>query len=133
MVQRSDAVPILPRSCLRVSGGAVLACTASRPSRPQRLSNAELLDHLSVPADRTRSRPAAPPTGSAATRPTSPAHRELLRRRGITATTPNPLTRSPTGNDAGPAVARGGRPPAFDPTDYKNPNHVERWVNHGKQ
>ena len=27
----------------------------------------------------------------------------------------------------------GGRPPAFDPVDYKNRNHVERSFNHGKQ
>lgn len=57
-------------------------------------------------------------------------HRSLLRSRGITTTIPEPADQIANRKRRG---SSGGRPPAFDPVDYKNRNHVERSFNHGKQ
>lgn len=56
----------------------------------------------------------------------SRAIRASLRRRGITATIPEPADQQANRARRGP---RGGRPPTFDPVRYKERNVVERCVN----
>lgn len=56
--------------------------------------------------------------------------RQLLRRRGITATIPEPADQLANRKRRG---ARGGRPPAFDAQDYKGRNVVEDSFNDLKQ
>jgi len=89
-----------------------------------------LLDHLVVP----RIGPGRPRTTPDRLRGdkaySSRGHRTLLRARGITATIPEPADQIANRKRRGRA---GGRPPAFDPVDYKNRNHVERSFNVGKQ
>lgn len=58
------------------------------------------------------------------------ANRELLRKRGIIAVIPQPSDQVKHRERRG---SRGGRPPAFDPEDYKNRNTVERSFNTVKQ
>jgi putative transposase len=57
------------------------------------------------------------------------AHREHLRRRGITAVIPEPADQVGHRKKRG---SRGGRPVGFDAQDYKNRNVVERAFNHIK-
>jgi transposase len=57
------------------------------------------------------------------------AHRAHLRSRGITAVIPEPSDQIGHRKDKG---SRGGRPVAFDATDYKNRSVVERAFNHLK-
>lgn len=89
-----------------------------------------LLDHLSVP----RIGPGRPRTTPDRLRGdkaySARGHRSLLRSRGITTTIPEPADQIANRKRRG---SSGGRPPAFDPVDYKNRNHVERSFNHGKQ
>ena len=60
----------------------------------------------------------------------SKAIRADLRRRGITATIPEPTDQIRNRNRRG---RRGGRPPAFDATAYRRRNVVERAINKLKQ
>jgi transposase len=60
----------------------------------------------------------------------SRAIRRELRRRGITAVIPQPSDQIAHRNRRG---SRGGRPPAFDATDYKGRNVIERGFNVVKQ
>lgn len=89
-----------------------------------------LLDHLSVP----RIGPGRPRTTPDRLRGdkaySARGHRSLLRSRGITTTIPEPADQIANRKRRG---SSGGRPPAFDPVDYKNRNQVERSFNHGKQ
>jgi putative transposase len=89
-----------------------------------------LLRHLRV--DR-------PGRGQARTRPdrlradkaySSRAIRSELRRRGITAVIPQPSDQIANRVRRG---SRGGRPPGFDPQDYKGRNVIERGFNITKQ
>lgn len=52
--------------------------------------------------------------------------RAMLRRRGITATIPQPANQVAGGKAR---AVKGGRPPAFDPERYKDRNTVERCIN----
>ena len=52
--------------------------------------------------------------------------RTMLRRRGITATIPQPANQVAGRKARG---VKGGRPPAFDPERYKDRNTVERCIN----
>jgi transposase len=79
-----------------------------------------------------RLRIARPGPGRPRTRPgrlladkaySSTAIRSRLRRRGITATIPEPARQIRGRRGRG---SRGGRPPAFDPAAYKQRNTVER-------
>ena len=56
--------------------------------------------------------------------------RTLLRARGIQAVIPEPADQMAHRKNRGSA---GGRPPAFDPEDYKGRNVVERAFNRAKQ
>ena len=56
-------------------------------------------------------------------------HRVHLRSRGITAVIPEPSDQIRHRKNKG---SRGGRPVAFDASDYKNRNVVERAFNHMK-
>jgi|SRR5262245_917749 len=56
--------------------------------------------------------------------------RATLRRRGITATIPEPSDQQANRARRG---RRGGRPPSFDSTNYRNRNVVERCINKLKQ
>lgn len=87
---------------------------------------ARLLDELAV--DRLgRGRPRSTPVAVRADKAySSRAHRELLRRRGITAVIPEPDDQKRNRARRG---SRGGRPVGFDATDYKNRNVVERGFN----
>ncbi|WP_439956307.1 transposase [Nocardia mikamii] len=58
------------------------------------------------------------------------ANREYLRRRGIKATIPIPADQAAHRRKRG---SSGGRPPAFDPTLYRDRNTVERGINLLKQ
>jgi len=58
------------------------------------------------------------------------AIRRHLRRRRITATIPEPADQLKHRRNRG---SRGGRPPAFDPTRYRQRNIVERAINKLKQ
>ncbi|WP_459708072.1 IS5 family transposase [Actinophytocola sp. KF-1] len=60
----------------------------------------------------------------------SRAIRQHLRTRGITAVIPEPADQVGHRQRRG---SRGGRPPAFDPIDYRGRNVVERGFNHLKQ
>ena len=60
----------------------------------------------------------------------SRAIRAQLRRRRITAAIPEPSDQQAHRKRRG---SRGGRPPAFDPTDYKGRNVIERGFNTVKQ
>ena len=79
------------------------------------------------------------PTGRPRTRPdavrgdkayTSRAIRTHLRERGITAVIPEPSGQAGHRKRRG---TRGGRPPRFDATDYRNRNVIERRFCHLKQ
>ena len=87
-----------------------------------------LLDHLVVP----RIGPGRPRTTPDRLRGdkaySSRGHRTLLRARGITATIPEPADQIANRKRRGRA---GGRPPAFDPVDYKNRNQDKRSCNVG--
>lgn len=60
----------------------------------------------------------------------SRGNRALLRARGIVAVIPQPSDQIAHRRRRG---ARGGRPPAFDPVDYRGRNVVERGFNDVKQ
>ncbi len=60
----------------------------------------------------------------------SRAIRQHLRRRGIVATIPEPADQAGHRHRRG---SRGGRPPAFDRTAYRQRNVVERCINRLKQ
>lgn len=60
----------------------------------------------------------------------SRAIRAHLRRRSITVTIPEPADQAGHRHRRG---SRGGRPPAFDPTAYRQRNVVERSINRLKQ
>jgi transposase len=89
-----------------------------------------LLDHLRVSrgnGGRPRTRPDRVRGDKAYS---SRATRNLLRRRRIGAVIPQPSDQVEHRKRRG---SRGGRPPAFDATDYKNRNVVERNFNVVKQ
>ncbi|WP_213015181.1 MULTISPECIES: IS5 family transposase [unclassified Rhodococcus (in: high G+C Gram-positive bacteria)] len=89
-----------------------------------------LLDHLKVPrlgGGRPRTRPDRVRGDKAYC---SRANRELLRRRGIGAVISEPSDQAGHRRRRG---SRGGRPPAFDPADYRGRNVVERRCCHIKQ
>lgn len=89
-----------------------------------------LLDHLKVPrvgGGRPRTCPDRVRGDKAYS---SRASRELLRRRGIGAVIAEPDDQAGHRRRRG---ARGGRPPAFDPVDYRGRNVVERRFCHLKQ
>jgi len=77
---------------------------------------------------RTRAgRPRTRPDGVLADKAYSTSKiRAMLRRRGITATIPQPANQIAGRKARG---ANGGRPPAFDPERYKDRNVVERCIN----
>jgi transposase len=80
---------------------------------------------------RGRGRPRTRPGGVMADKAySSRAIRSSLRRRGITATIPEPADQKANRARRGP---RGGRPPNFDPLRYKERNVVERCINKLKQ
>lgn len=56
----------------------------------------------------------------------SRAIRSHLRKRGIAATIPEPTDQQANRRKRG---SKGGRPPAFDPAQYKRRNTVERCIN----
>jgi transposase len=89
-----------------------------------------LLDQLKVPragGGRPRTRPDRVRGDKAYS---SRAHRESLRRRGIGAVIAEPDDQAGHRRRRG---SRGGRPPAFDPVDYRGRNVVERRFCHLKQ
>ncbi|WP_425503436.1 IS5 family transposase [Jiangella mangrovi] len=88
-----------------------------------------LLGHLQVarPAGRPRTRPDALRGDKAYS---SRAIRAHLRARGIKAVIPEPADQAGHRKRRG---SRGGRPPAFDPDDYRGRNVVERSFNQLKQ
>lgn len=88
-----------------------------------------LLHELRVPRSlgRPRTRPDAVRGDKAYS---SRAIRTHLRERGITAVIPEPADQIGHRQRRG---ARGGRPPTFDPADYKHRNVIERRFNHLKQ
>jgi transposase len=88
-----------------------------------------LMAHLSVArtAGRARTRPDALRGDKAYS---SRAIRTHLRRRGITAVIPEPDDQAGHRKRRG---SRGGRPPKFDPVDYRGRNVVERSYCHLKQ
>lgn len=89
-----------------------------------------LLDQLRVPRlgrGRPRTRPDRMRGDKAYS---SRAHRELLRRRRIVAVIAEPSDQAGHRRRRG---SRGGRPPAFDPVDYRGRNVVERRFCHLKQ
>ncbi|WP_433613769.1 IS5 family transposase [Prescottella agglutinans] len=89
-----------------------------------------LLDHLKVPrvgGGLPRTRPDRVRGDKAYS---SRSHRELLRRRGISAVIAEPDDQAGHRRRRG---SRGGRPPAFDKADYRGRNVVERRFCHLKQ
>jgi len=89
-----------------------------------------LLAHLTVPrigGGRPRTRPDRVRGDKAYS---SRANRELLRRRGIGAVIAEPSDQAGHRRRRG---SRGGRPPAFDPVDYRGRNVVERRFCHLEQ
>ena len=89
-----------------------------------------LMAHLCVPrlgGGRPRTRPDRLRGDKAYS---SRAIRAQLRRRRITAAIPEPSDQQAHRKRRG---SRGGRPPAFDPTDYKGRNVIERGFNTVKQ
>ncbi len=89
-----------------------------------------LLDHLRVPRlgpGRPRTRPDRVRADKAYS---ARAHRALLRDRGIGAVIPEPSDQVRNRKRRG---AAGGRPPTFDPVDYRGRNVVERAFAHLKQ
>lgn len=89
-----------------------------------------LLDHLRVPRlgpGRPRTRPDRVRADKAYS---ARAHCALLRARGIGAVIPEPSDQIRNRKRRG---AAGGRPPAFDPVDYRARNVVERAFAHLKQ
>lgn len=60
------------------------------------------------------------------TKPTDPANRSYLRRRGIGCTIPEKADQVRNRKKLG---SRGGRPPAFDKDDYRERHTVERGIN----
>lgn len=89
-----------------------------------------LLDYLRVPRvepGRPRTRPDRVRADNAYS---ARAHRALLRARGIGAVIPEPSDQIRNRKRRG---AAGGRPPAFDPINYRGRNTVERAFAHLKQ
>jgi putative transposase len=89
-----------------------------------------LLEHLRVPRlgpGRPRTRPDRVRADKAYS---ARAHRALLRARGMGAVIPEPSDQVRNRKRRG---AAGGRPPAFDPIDYRARNVVERAFAHLKQ
>lgn len=89
-----------------------------------------LMHHLCVPR-LGRGRPRTRPDRLRADKAfSSRAIRQHLRRRGIIAVIPEPADQAGHRARRG---RRGGRPPAFDPVDYKGRNVIERGFNLLKQ
>ena len=89
-----------------------------------------LLDHLRVPRHGPGCPRTRPDRVRADTAYSARAHRALLGARGIGAVIPEPSDQVRNRKRRGAAC---GRPPAFDPVDYRGRNVVERAFAHLKQ
>jgi transposase len=97
----------------------------SAGQRHDSLAFAPLMDRLKI-ARRGPGRPRTRPGRMLGDKAySSAAIRAHLRRRGIKATIPEPADQARNRRQRG---RRGGRPPAFDPTAYKQRNTVERAI-----